>query len=100
MKARRWKSYNHVINDVAIENRSQRLNISLVWHAQQRGFVCQVRTIIKETDDPVTSESGFDRSQIPQLYRAVATARGEPQPLGTLEEYQASDPVGRLSGIR
>ena len=50
-------------------------------------------TVAMETDDPVTSELGFDRRQVPQLYRAIAAARCQPQSLGTLEEYQASDLV-------
>src|SRR6185369_6551245 len=50
-------------------------------------------TVAMETDDPVTPELGFDRCQVPQLYRAIAAARREPQPFGPLEEYQASDLV-------
>src|SRR5690349_606554 len=50
-------------------------------------------TVAMEIDNPVTSELGFDRCQVPQLYRAIAAARGEPQPFGTLEEYQTSDLV-------
>jgi hypothetical protein len=50
-------------------------------------------TVAMETDDPVTSDLGFDRRQVPQLYGVVTAARCERQPLGTLEEYQASNLV-------
>ena len=46
-----------------------------------------------EDAQPGLSRFSSDRCQVPQLYGAIAAARCEPQPLGTLEEYQASNLV-------